>query len=70
MTDKIRRNRAANMEKAEGSRWRSNPNAVAASGSGSRNVEDILGRDARGRHSTPRRYDEDAEPARRTNDRK
>jgi hypothetical protein len=66
MADKNMPNRAANMEKAEGDRWRSEENAVPASGS---DGEDILNRGARGRHATPRRYDEDADqPARPSSD--
>lgn len=60
MPDKTMPNRAANVDKAEGERW---PEERASNQV--RNGEDILGRNARGRHSRPRRYDEDdAEPAR------
>ncbi len=56
MADKTIPNRASNMEKAEGDRWTSKDNQVPANPTPG---EDVLGRYAPRRHSTPRRYDEE-----------
>jgi hypothetical protein len=56
MTDKDMPNRASNMEKAEGERRdQDGPGSDA-------HLEDVVNRSGAGRR-TPRRYDEDPEPA-------